>query len=102
MWNFWGRDLIPSGMMKFYFLKLGSIALLAVCIASSIPAIAQSKRHTRMDVKAAKADIQRLQVIRRRCIKYKNYRKLDQTNRLIAEDQRFINQDKRKIRKSSD
>ena len=81
-------------------IKLSSVALLAVCLASSIPAVAQSVRHNRMDVKAARADIRRLQVIRRRCIKYKNYRKLDQTNRLIAEDQRFINQDKRKIRKS--
>ena len=87
-------------MMILKNIKLSSVALLAVCLASSIPAVAQSVRHNRMDVKAARADIRRLQVIRRRCIKYKNYRKLDQTNRLIAEDQRFINQDKRKIRKS--
>ena len=82
-------------------LKLGSIAIVTLFLAYAIPAIAQSTRHNRMDVKAAKADIRRLQVIRRRCIKYKNFRKLDQTNRLIAEDQRFINQDARKIRKHS-
>ena len=85
-------------MTKFPNLKLGSIALLAICLASSIPAIAQSVRHTKMDARAARADIRRLQVIRRRCVKYKNWGKLRQTDRLIAEDRRFIQKDVHKIR----
>jgi len=80
-------------MMKPLNLKLGSIALLTICMATLIPAAAQSERHDRMDARAAKADVRRLMVIRRRCIKYKNWRKLDQTNRLIAKDKEFISQD---------
>lgn len=79
--------------MKPLNLKLGSIALLIICLASFIPAAAQSMRHNRMDARAARADVRRLMVIRRRCIKYKNWRKLDQTNRLIAKDKQFIAQD---------
>ncbi len=84
--------------MKFTNLKLGSIALIAICLASSVPAQTQSVRHAKMDVRAARADIRRLQVIRRRCVKYKNWGKLRQTDRLIAEDQKFIHQDNHKIR----
>ncbi len=79
-------------------LKLGSIALLTICLASFIPAAAQSVRHVRMDSTAARADIRRLQVIRRRCVKYKNWGKLAQTDRLIAEDRKFIHQNTHKVR----
>ncbi len=86
--------------MKLSNLKLGSIALTAICLASFIPAAAQSVRHDRMDARAARADIRNLMVVRRRCIKYKNWRKLKQTDRLIARDQKFINKDVRKVRRS--
>jgi len=84
-------------MKKFTKINLGSIALLAICLASAMPAVAQTVRHARMDARAARADIRRLQVIRRRCLKYKNWGKLEQTNRLIAEDQKFIHRDTHKI-----
>ncbi|MDR3691800.1 MAG: hypothetical protein P4L46_20640 [Fimbriimonas sp.] len=89
--------VLYSPIMKFTNLKLGSIALLAICLAGSIPAAAQSIRHNRMDAKAARADIRRLKVIRRRCVKYKNWGKLMQTDRLIAEDKKFIHRDSHKI-----
>ena len=76
-------------------LKLATIVLLTLILATLIPTAAQSARHDKMDARAARADVRRLMVIRRRCIKYKNWRKLDQTDRLIAKDKQFIAQDGR-------
>ena len=92
------RILGLTGMTKFPNLKLGLIALLTVCVGVLIPAAAQSMTHNRMDARAARADIRRLMVIRRRCVKYKNWRKLQQTDRLIARDKDFISQDVHRVR----
>lgn len=98
------EHLAPLGnqtqTMTLLNVKLGSIALLTVFLASAVPAAAQSTMHTRMDARAARADIRKLMVIRRRCVKYKNWRKLEQTDRLIARDREFINRDVHKVRNS--
>ena len=85
-------------MTKFTNIKLGAIALLTLCLGGLIPAAAQSMSHNRMDARAARADMRRLIVIRRRCVKYKNWRKLQQTDRLIARDKDFISQDGHRVR----
>ncbi len=79
--------------MKLFNLKLCLVAVMPLSISAFATAGPETGKHDHMDARAARADIQKLMVIRQRCVKYKNYRKLEQTDRLIAKDKHFIHKD---------
>ena len=79
-------------------LKLGSFALLAVCLASFGPAIAQTVHHDKMDARAARADILKLQHDRKHALRTNNMGKVAQDDRLIAADREWIRRDSHKIK----
>ncbi len=78
-------------------LKLGTLAVLAACIATFGTAMAQSVHHDKMDARSARADIRRLKVIRAEAVRTHNYGKIAQTDRLIDADRHFVRKDKRKV-----
>jgi hypothetical protein len=69
----------------------------AALIGTGIAA-APSVRHDFMDVKAAKRDIRRLQKDRHRAVKYHNWAKVAQDDRLIASDRFWIQRDSHRIK----
>lgn len=81
-------------------LKLGTLTLIAVCMASIGAADAQSVKHDFMDAHAARLDIIKLKADRRRALRYKNWGKVAQDDRLIAQDKFWIARDKNKIRRA--
>ena len=80
--------------------KLGTFGLLVVCVASFGLAGAQSVRHDKMDARAAKADIIRLQAERRQAKIDHNWGKVAQDDRLIAADKHFLKKDVRKVKQA--
>ncbi len=80
--------------------KPASVLTLSACLATFATvavAPAQSKHHVRLDQRAAQADIKRLQKDRRRALKYQNWGKVAQDDRLIAADKLWILKDKHKL-----
>ena len=71
--------------------------LLAAVVASVGMASAQSERHDKMDARAARADIARLQLVRKKDVRHHNWDKVAQDDRLIAADRHFIKKDVRKM-----
>jgi hypothetical protein len=77
--------------------------VLAVCFAAFAVApfaSAQSVHHVKMDERAAKADIKRLQKDRKRALKYGNWGKVAQDDRLISSDKFWIHRDMHKVQHS--
>ena len=83
-------------------IKLGTLALLAVCFGSFGSASAQSRRHDLMDARAARAAIRRLEKDRRKAVRTHNFGKIAQDDRLIAADRYFIKMDEIKARRAKD
>ncbi len=81
-------------------LKLGTIGLMAICVASFGTAVAQTVDHDRMDARSARADIHRLKAIRRNDVLQKNWGKVAQDDRLIARDRHFARKDTRKVKQA--
>jgi len=80
--------------------KFGSLAVLAVFVASFGSAMAQTIHHDKMDARAARADIIRLQADRREAKRTRNWGKVAQDDRLIAADRHFMKKDIRKVDRS--
>jgi len=81
-------------------LKLGTLTLIAVCMASVGAAGAQTVTHDFMDAHAARLDIMKLKAERRKAVHYKNWGKVAQEDRLIAQDKFWIQRDKNKIKRA--
>jgi len=81
-------------------LKLGKLAILAATLGIMGSANAQSVRHDKMDARAARADIAKLQRDRRSAVRHKNWKKVAQDDRLIEADRRWTRKDVQKIRRS--
>jgi hypothetical protein len=62
---------------------------------------AQTVRHDKMDSRAARRDISRLQKDRARAVHYKNWAKVAQDDRLIGSDRLWIRKDAHKVRHHS-
>jgi hypothetical protein len=77
--------------------KLGNIVALATCLAIFGSASAQAVKHEWLDAKAARRDIARLQVDRHRAVRYHNWAKIAQDDRLIESDRLWIKKDMHKI-----
>ncbi len=73
------------------------VCLLGIGATSIAPAQSlappQTSHHAHMDAQAARKDIRHLKVILKRCKKYHNTRKAEQTQRLIDADLKFIRED---------
>jgi hypothetical protein len=83
--------------------NLKKLSILGICLASLTMvsvANAQSVRHDFMDATAARRDISRLKVDRARALRFKNWGKVAQDDRLISSDRFWIMKDKNKIRRS--
>jgi hypothetical protein len=84
-------------------LNLKNLGLFVMCLASmSILSMAgaQTVRHDFMDANAARRDIQNLKVDRARALRFKNWGKVAQDDRLISSDRFWIMKDKNKIRRA--
>lgn len=80
--------------------QIKTIGILGLCMAAigvASFAGAQSVRHDRMDARAARADIRRLQADRAQARMDHNWGKVAQDNRLISRDRQFTRKDTRKV-----
>ena len=75
-----------------------ALCVASVCLAAS--ADAQAIRHDKMDARAARRDIARLQKDRARAVHYKNWSKVAQDDRLIASDRFWVTRDHHKVENS--
>ncbi len=83
--------------------KLGNLFVLTTCFAAlgfASIAGAQTVRHDKMDARAARADIRRLQMDRRMALRHHDWGKVKQDDRLIRADQHWIHKDVRKVERA--
>jgi len=87
------REWVKQVVKTMTKLNLGTLVLLATCVAAFGTAGAQTMHHDRMDARAAKADIMRLKADRRNAVRTRNWGKVKQDDRLIAADKHFVRKD---------
>lgn len=81
-------------------ITLGKFSVFLACMSLFVGASAQTVRHDFLDASAARRDIKHLQKDRARALRFHNWGKVAQDDRLIASDRYWIKRDKNKIRRS--
>jgi hypothetical protein len=84
--------MMTTTLKNFVILGAGRAAIALPALAG-----AQSLRHDYLDAQAARKDIRRLQADRARAVRYHNWGKVAQDDRLIGQDRYWIYKDRGRI-----